>query len=89
VHGDGQGRRLIPRTSRIRLRTVQRPACPIRSRIILNGDPADEPFRGSQMGAQGSGVRVGIVWMGPASERRLGWGGERAVEEDGERLRGG
>jgi hypothetical protein len=81
VHGDGQERRLIPRTSRIRPRTVHRPVNPIWIGVILDGDPVEEAFRGSQMRARGSSVSAGVA---PASggmdsvgssKRWRGWGG--------------
>jgi hypothetical protein len=50
VPGDDQERRLMPRMSRIRPQTVHRPANPVGSRGIFRGDPADDPFSGSQMG---------------------------------------
>jgi hypothetical protein len=78
----------MPRMSRIRPQTVHRPASPIWIGVILDGDPVEEAFRGSQMRARGSSVKSGFAWSGlarvapasggkdsAASELWLGWGG--------------
>jgi hypothetical protein len=59
VPGDGQERRWMPRASRIR----RRPSAG-RSRVVLDGEPADEPLdRGWGRGEAASFGEV-VAWMG-------------------------